>query len=402
MKAARLHTSSKLGSRPSLTYRVQSTLARAQHARVASVHVLSVLRSIAGSESHELTTKLDDESEIERVFSARNAYSDEEVARLNRLLAEGKTFKDILPQFPGRSVASLRHKGRNWWGRMYWSQDEYDLLSKGMSENLGDLEIREKYLPSRSLQAIGSKRLRGFTPRLNAWSEVEDQELTKLREEGKSAVQIQKMALPHRSGVAITNRILYLLSQQKLKSRPRTYGYTDVDIQSLTSLLAQGLNNEQIAARLPRSRKSIAEKINKLGLQVNPMKKARTTPWTDAEDEILLPSLRKRLEFTELQEFLPGRSEAGIRRRTVTLRRREGIVLNVPISPWTPEALQELHSLAEERRANNGSPTWREISIRMKRSEGAVKTKARIIRDVRLRAELAQDPSNLKKNDCKH
>jgi len=102
------------------------------------------LRSIAGSESHELTTKLDDESEIERVFSARNAYSDEEVARLNRLLAEGKTFKDILPQFPGRSVASLRHKGRNWWGRMYWSQDEYDLLSKGMSENLSDLDIREK------------------------------------------------------------------------------------------------------------------------------------------------------------------------------------------------------------------------------------------------------------------
>ena len=378
--------SSGLGSRTPLTSRVTPTFGRAQRAGAASIHKPS--RYLAEDGSHELTTKLDDVSEVKRVSSKRNAYSREEIELLAKLLAEGKTYREIVPQLPGRTLASIKFKGtnmRDW----YWSQDDYDQLSRGISEGLSDREIQQKYFPSRTRKAIGQKKRRGITPRPNAWSDAEGQMLLKLREEGKSILQIHE-ALPQRSVRAIQKRVIEFLVQQKIKPRPPTYAYTAEDVEILKSMRADGLDNAQIASRLHRTTRSITAKLYTPGLRSNSTEPRMNTRWTKAEDEKLAPFLNKRLEITKLLGLLSNRSEAAIISRLAANRERLGIVLNSAHATWDPEVSEKLRSLVAESKANDGSPTWLEISKRMGRSVASVKTKWRIIWDADNRAKLAQ------------
>jgi hypothetical protein len=146
-------------SRTSLTSRITSNVTCEQRGKVATFHTSSVLRYVAENEDHELTKELDNDAEIERINSIRNAYSDEDIARLKKMLAAGMTFGEVEMHFPGRSYTSLRKKGGGWTKR-YWSKHDHELLSKGMEENLNDLEIQQKYLPMRTTAAITIKRYR--------------------------------------------------------------------------------------------------------------------------------------------------------------------------------------------------------------------------------------------------
>lgn len=364
--------------------------------QVASIHTSSVSKYVAETEGHQLTEEVDDNAEDERINSNRDAYSDEDIARLKKMLDAGMTFGEVQKHFPGRSYGSLKKRGIGW-TKFYWSKHDHELLSKGLKENLNDQEIKNKYLPARTTAAITVKRYKfvrdGVSRRPDAWSEGEIQTLSRLREEGKTVAQIQQTALSYRSEEAIQSRIIKLVAEQKLLRRAPTYGYTDADIQNLKSLHAQGLDNAQIASRFRRAVKSILSKMIRLGLRSNPTpKRIYKPPWTKAEDEHLRPFLHNRLEYTKLRELLPDRTETAIRSRISGLRKRDGIVLNAPYGPWTPEAVQQLHSFFEERKANNGSPTWSEIAERIGRGEGALKTKVFEIRNEQKRAKLAQDP----------
>jgi len=97
-------------SRTSLTCRVTATVAREGRINLALLH--TSLGSFAEHDSNEITAKINDESEVKRVSWVWNTYSDKESALLKKLLSEGKNCKEIAPQFPGRSITSLRMRGR--------------------------------------------------------------------------------------------------------------------------------------------------------------------------------------------------------------------------------------------------------------------------------------------------
>ena len=80
------------------------TFSHVQRAGAASTHSPAVVISVAEDGSHELTTKLDDVSEVKRVSSKRNAYSREEIELLAKLLAEEDLQRD-------RTATSWSHFG---------------------------------------------------------------------------------------------------------------------------------------------------------------------------------------------------------------------------------------------------------------------------------------------------
>jgi len=367
-------------SRTPLTCRVTATAARGGRVKLALLH--TSLGSSAEHERTETTPKSNDKPEVERVSWVWNAYSDKESALLKKLLSEGKSCKEIAPQFPGRSITSLRNHGRGS-GTYYWSQGEYELLSKGIRENLSDEEIKHQYLPLRSTLAIFEKRRRGHPQRDNIWLEAEDEALFKLREEGKITAQIRKLALPHRSESAIKKRVLQLIAEQKLMPYVGSnYGYTNEDVENFKKLHAEGFDNGQIAARLGRTVGSVTQKLRLLGMKHNPTKEKRLSngPWSKAEEEQLTPFLRKVVAAKDMRQILPHRSEDAIRGRMAKLRGQLGIKLRDKGPAWTAEEIAQLRAFEEHRSVNQGSPGWREVARRLGRTLASIERKVGILR----------------------
>ncbi|KAJ3044997.1 hypothetical protein HDV00_012417 [Rhizophlyctis rosea] len=158
----------------------------------------------------------------------------------------------------------------------------------------------------------------------------------------------------------------------------RRRAWTDDEVEALMGGVKYGarrgqiLNLRSLVEQMGRSEGAIRGKLLELGRREGIQ--VATSVWRDHEEEILLQAIRHgagRVDTLHLEGLVKqlGRSQGAIQKRSIKLRRQEGMKIR---APWTTEEDEMLLSAMDERGNRTKSDIFQAMEKKLDRPHGSV------------------------------
>jgi len=296
---------------------------------------------------------------------------------MRKMLLEGKTVRQIASTLLGRNESACSNRIRVLGLRSprLWNEAEVDKLRTLKEEGKTAKEV-QSHFPLKSLLTC-QRALKNFPSGVppQRFTEQERQEFLRLRQDGTSLHDIWRKTFPHRTFDDCRKELSRLrLPHLEDARRYQVDHFTSSEVQYIETLNSEGATISEIARALDRPSMSIHFKLLSMDLKYNPEIKrssSRGRPWSAAEDAVLVRAFDEELPCATLYSLLPQRSTYGIRKRLTILGKARGQAR--PTSTRWSQADEELLLTLH----NDKSWTLDAISIRLQRSRQAITCKLR-------------------------
>ena len=320
----------------------------------------------------------------EHVTSQGSVWSAADLDLLRELYARKAKLREILAAFPERTRASVKDKLRYCGPRpSNWTLDDRRLLLAKLKGGYSYTEIRSRWLPDRSIDAM---RKAASTDKLRkqeakSLSTETAAVLAKLVRDDKTPYEIRQ-ALPdvpslswhvHKIRMQIRD-----VTTPPTKSRP-LYSYSEDEWQHVLKLHAQGMTTAQISAVVNRSPGGIAVKLRANNMTENKLPRMNKT-WTDAEQDSLKPYIHRRIpNISELASALTNRTVHAIITKISSLRAEHNVALGLKGKRWTEAEVRIIQSDIDESLPYKGPRSIAAVAERLGRSSKSVHHKLRAL-----------------------